>query len=76
MDTAHLVQMANRIAEFFDAMPPDDPDGGTAGVLLHLKRYWTPAMRRELCDAAAAGPLPEAHPLLLRALREGHQQLA
>jgi formate dehydrogenase subunit delta len=76
MDILHLVQMANRIAEFFDAMPADDPDGGTAGVLLHLRRYWTPAMRRELCAAAAAGTLTGVHPLLERALRDGQQQLA
>ena len=61
MDTAHLVQMANRIGQFFEAMP--DAAEGQAEAVQHLRKFWTPVMRAELLalvdaqvDAPAAAP--------------------
>jgi formate dehydrogenase subunit delta len=46
MDNAHLVQMANRIGQFFEAMP--DAAEAQAEAAQHLRKFWTPAMRADL----------------------------
>ena len=46
MDIDNLVRMANRIGEFFAAMP--DPHEAEAGIAGHLQRFWDPRMRREI----------------------------
>lgn len=46
MDTAKLVDMANRIGAFFAAMP--DRAESLEGIALHIKRFWEPRMRRAL----------------------------
>ena len=60
MNTDHLVHMANRIGEFFQAMP--DAEEASTGVAEHLRKFWAPAMRRQLLAHAettqGAGLLP------------------
>jgi formate dehydrogenase subunit delta len=68
MDIENLVHMANRIAEFFEAMP--DTDEARDGVAQHLQRYWEPRMRRELAAHVDATGGTGLRPLVLRALRE------
>ena len=46
MNTDHLVHMANRIGEFFQAMP--DRSEAREGIATHLKRFWEPRMRQAL----------------------------
>jgi len=46
MDIDNLVSMANRIGEFFAAMP--DAQEAQAGIAGHLQRFWDPRMRREI----------------------------
>jgi formate dehydrogenase subunit delta len=46
MDTANLVKMANRIGEFFAALP--DAAEARAGIAGHLQRFWEPRMRRQI----------------------------
>ena len=46
MDTDNLVQMANRIGEFFQAMP--DREEAVLEITQHLHKFWEPRMRREL----------------------------
>ena len=46
MDIDNLVRMANRIGEFFAAMP--DVQEAQAGIAGHLQRFWDPRMRREI----------------------------
>jgi formate dehydrogenase subunit delta len=38
--------MANRIGEFFQAMP--DRQDALQGVATHIRKFWDPRMRREL----------------------------
>ena len=38
--------MANRIGEFFQAMP--DRKEALQGVATHIRKFWDPRMRREL----------------------------
>lgn len=66
MDTDHLIHMANRIAEFFDAMP--DRREAVAGIAQHLRKFWEPRMRAAIVacvDAGAEG----LHPLAVEAVR-------
>ena len=53
MNIEHLVQMANDIAAFFAAEP--DHDSAVNGIATHLRRYWEPRMRRQICAHLAAG---------------------
>lgn len=46
MDTENLVHMANRIGEFFQAMP--DSAQARHEVAQHLRKFWEPRMRRAL----------------------------
>ena len=64
MDADNLVHMANRIGEFFAAMP--DRDEAKDGIVQHIRRYWEPRMRGHLDQGSATG-LGE---LVLEALRE------
>ena len=46
MHVDSLVRMANQIGTFFEAMP-DRPEA-LEGIVLHLKNFWEPRMRRAL----------------------------
>jgi len=46
MDTDNLVKMANRIGDFFAALP--DAAEARAGIAGHLQRFWEPRMRRQI----------------------------
>ena len=46
MNPKTLVHMANRIGEFFQAMP--DRQEALLGVATHIRKFWDPRMRREL----------------------------
>jgi len=41
-----LVQLANRIGDFFQAMP--DRQEALEGVATHIRKFWDPRMRLEL----------------------------
>jgi formate dehydrogenase subunit delta len=45
MDADNLIRMANRIGDFFEAMP--DRAEALEGIATHLKKFWDPRMRRE-----------------------------
>ncbi|HMN92769.1 MAG TPA: formate dehydrogenase subunit delta [Hydrogenophaga sp.] len=74
MDTEHLVQMANRIAEFFDAMP--DHGEAVEGVAQHIRRFWEPRMRAALLQHARQTREAGLHPLVAEALRTHEALLA
>jgi len=52
MDIQNLITMANQIGDFFAAWP--DQDQARAEVAGHLRRFWDPRMRRQLCDHVRA----------------------
>lgn len=66
MNTDHLVHMANRIGEFFQAMP--DHAEALDGIASHLKRFWEPRMRQELAthldQRGGEGLMPLVHEAL------------
>jgi formate dehydrogenase subunit delta len=49
MNEQHLIEMANRIGEFFESMP--DRDEALAGISEHIRSFWEPRMRRILLSA-------------------------
>jgi formate dehydrogenase subunit delta len=51
MNIEHLVQMANRIGEFFQAMP-DHPEA-LEGIANHIRKFWAPRMRVQLGEHIA-----------------------
>lgn len=68
MDTANLVHMANRIGEFFAAMP--EHDEALEGIATHVRKFWEPRMRRALLthlDAGGEGLAPLVREALERA---------
>ncbi len=60
-----LVRMANQVALFFEAYPDDE---ALEGVRDHLRKFWDPAMRRELIEIEVSGTLP-LRPLVARAVQ-------
>ncbi len=48
MEIVNLVRMANRIGDFFEAMP--DRDEALEGVANHIHKFWEPRMRAELLN--------------------------
>lgn len=74
MNTEQLVQMANRIGHFFDAMP--DRAEALEGIAQHIRRYWEPRMRRQLLDGLDAPEAGALHPLVAEAVRAKAAQLA
>lgn len=69
MDEQNLIEMANRIGEFFDSMP--DREEALAGVADHIRRFWEPRMRRALLaalDRPDAGGAQAISPIVKEAL--------
>jgi formate dehydrogenase subunit delta len=59
MQHDNLVHMANRIGEFFAAMP--EHDEAVDDIASHLQKFWEPRMRRGLLahlDEGGEGLLP------------------
>ena len=68
MDLDNLIRMANRIGDFFEAMP--DAEEAREGVAQHLKRFWAPRMRREIVDHVDAAGESELKPIVIDAIRK------
>lgn len=73
MNVEKLAKMANDIGAYFDA----DPDRVAAmdGVAGHLRRFWDPRMRRELCAWVDGGGGEGLLPLVREVLRERRAQV-
>lgn len=66
-ELAHLVRGANRIGEFFAAMP--DAAEARAGIAGHVQRYWAPALRLRLLQHLQDTGGEGLDPLVAEALR-------
>lgn len=69
MDIDNLIHMANRIADFFDAMP--DRDEAEEGVREHLRKFWERRMRQQLTEHVAEHGDAGLHPLVAGAVHAG-----
>ena len=65
MDVDNLIEMANRIGEFFDSMP--DRAEAVDSVADHIRRFWEPRMRLAIL---AALDNPEASATMEPIVRE------
>ncbi len=65
MSPEKMVRMANQIAAFFKTQPGDDQ---AEKVASHLKDFWDPRMRQQLCDHVERGG-DGLHDIALRAAR-------
>ncbi len=74
MNQHHLIDMANRIGEFFGSMP--DHDEALAGIADHVRKFWEPRMRRTILamldDPAASAPML---PIVREALTKARDDL-
>jgi formate dehydrogenase subunit delta len=66
MDIDNLVHMANRIGQFFEAMP--DREEACSEIAQHLHKFWEPRMRRELLAHLDAHAGEGLTPIVLAAL--------
>lgn len=75
MHADNLVRMANRIGQFFEAMP-DRPEA-LEGIAQHIQRFWEPRMRRALRAHLADESALAEHPLLpiVREALDTHPQV-
>lgn len=74
MDSDNLVRMANRIGEFFEAMP--EHDEALQGIAEHIRKFWEPRMRAQLAQVLEQPEAASAlKPIVQEALRR-HQPLA
>ncbi len=74
MDIDNLIHMANRIGEFFQAMP--DHDEAVDGVTQHLRKFWEPRMRRELLAHLDRAGGSGVHPLVVDAATQLRQPVS
>lgn len=73
MDIQNLVRMANRIGDFFQAMPQREE--ALDGIAQHLRQFWEPRMRRALLDHIERAGSAELHPLVAEAIRSRRDSL-
>lgn len=78
MDNTNLIRMANRIGDFFDAMP--DREEAIEGVANHIHKFWEPRMRNQLLDFLASHPEGEQDtvtlsPIVLTAVTRYRERL-
>jgi formate dehydrogenase subunit delta len=72
MNTEKLIHMVNQMGDFFSAQP--DAAAAQAGLTEHLRKFWAPAMRRQLQEALSQGQVQGLSPWAEKALREGQAQ--
>lgn len=68
MDAERIVDLANRIGDFFQAYP--DRQEAMDGVATHIRRYWEPRMRQQLLAAVDAGAATGLSDLLTATVKE------
>jgi len=73
MNVDNLVKMANRIGNFFEAMP--DRDQALADIATHIRKFWEPRMRRDLLTHLRNGGA-DLTPLVVAALERYQSLLA
>ncbi len=73
MDEQNLVRMANRIGDFFAAMP--DQQEAIDDIAIHLRKFWEPRMRRRIYQMLDSGAAEELQALVAKALQQHRSDL-
>jgi formate dehydrogenase subunit delta len=74
MDIENLIRMANRIGDFFEALP--DREEACAGIANHLHKFWEPRMRRGLYAQLDSDGAPQVKPIVADAIRHHRAELS
>lgn len=73
MDIQHLIQMANQIGDFFEALP--DKVEAKQGIVKHIQLFWVPNMRTQLLEHVAHHQGVGLKPLVMQAMVEHAERL-
>jgi formate dehydrogenase subunit delta len=73
MDIHHLVDMANRIGDFFSSMP--DRAEAKSGIALHIKKFWEPRMKLLLIDGLDSPDTRDLQTIVREAVTEHKAQI-
>lgn len=73
MDPGNLIEMANRIGEFFAAQPGRVE--ALDGIATHLCKFWAPRMRRQLLDQLDHGEAEGLSELVREAIERHRARL-
>ncbi len=68
MDDDNLIDMANRIGDFFDSMP--DREEALTGIADHIRRFREPRMRRALLATLDTVRAPDTQVVMSGIVRE------
>ncbi len=73
MDVDNLVRMANRIGDFFAAIP--DRAEALEGIATHIRKFWEPRMRRQILEHLDQAQGASLHDLVREALQANRSRL-
>jgi formate dehydrogenase subunit delta len=73
MEQKNLIEMANRIGEFFESMP--DHDEAVRDISTHVRRYWAPRMRVQILDSLATEESSDMSPIVRESLTKNAASL-
>ena len=73
MDTQNLVNMANRIGQFFESYP--DRSEALDGICQHIRKFWNPRMRQLLVEQLDNRSDEELRPIVAEAIRSSKTPL-
>ncbi len=73
MDIHHLVDMANRIGDFFSSMP--DRSEAKSGIALHIKKFWEPRMKQLLLSSLDSPDSRDLQSIVREAVIEHRAQI-
>jgi formate dehydrogenase subunit delta len=74
MNIDNLVDMANRIGDFFQSMP--DKNEAKRDIAMHLKKFWEPRMRNALIENIDLAATDRLHGIVREAVKENLEMLA
>jgi formate dehydrogenase subunit delta len=73
MDGENLIRMANRMGDFFVAMP--DREEALRNLAQHIARFWEPRMRRQIYAMIDGGRAEHMQPIVAEALSQHREVL-
>jgi formate dehydrogenase subunit delta len=73
MDMNNLINMANKIGQFFESQP--DRDQALTGIAAHIRNFWDPRMRAQLLEYIDKNEDLSLTPIVLAAIQRHRSDL-
>jgi len=73
LDIDNLINMANRIGDFYDSLP--DPEEASREISGHLKKFWAPRMRIQMLEYVEKEDGAGLSPIVLASIRANSEKL-